>query len=75
MPTFGRGYSRLEVATLRDLPVPNIEELQTREIEELAQLNRVAAEDRRARSEIDRIVASMFGLEGEELRIMGIDAE
>ena len=75
MPTFGRGYSRLEVATLRDLPVPNLEELQTREIEALAHFNRVAVEDKRARGEIDRIVASMFGLEIEELRIMGIGAE
>lgn len=75
MPTFGRGYSRLEVATLRDLPVPNLEELQTHEIEALARLNKMAVEDRRARHEIDRIVASMFGLESEELRLMGIEAE
>lgn len=73
MPTFSRGYSRLEVATLKDLPVPIIDDLQAFEIEHLATLNRSASTDRKAVREIDRIVSSMFGLQDDDLKLMGID--
>lgn len=72
MPTFGGGYSRLEVATLRDMPVPILEDLQTHEIEQLAALYRDAKKDRRARREIDKLVAAMFDLEPDDLLLMGI---
>lgn len=72
MPTFSRGYSRLEVATLKDLPVPVLEELQTFEIERLAQLGRTASRDRSAAIEIDSLVSAMFGLQPDDLRSMGI---
>lgn len=72
MPTFSRGYSRLEVATLKELPVPILENLQTFEIENLAMLNRRASKDSSTALEIDRIVSSMFGLQNEDLQLMGI---
>ncbi|MEC9067784.1 MAG: N-6 DNA methylase [Pseudomonadota bacterium] len=74
MPTFSRGYSRLEVATLKEVPVPKLEGLQTFEIERLAKLNRDASKDRAAAFEIDRLVASMFDLEDDELNLLGIES-
>ncbi|MGQ0661604.1 Eco57I restriction-modification methylase domain-containing protein [Sphingosinicella sp.] len=75
VPTFSRGYSRLEPATLKNMPVPAVEEVSGAEIREVADLVDKAPTSRSAERRIDEIVQKLFSLRREEAALVGIQPE
>jgi hypothetical protein len=72
VPTYSRGYSRLEPATLKAIPVPFVEQVETSLLEEIAQLVDRSAESADAQERLDRLVRELYSLREEEAEIVGI---
>lgn len=74
VPTFSRGYSRLEPATLKSMPVPDLADVGTPLLREVGQLVDDASQSRVAEQRIDQIMQKLYRLRDEELAIVGIRA-
>jgi hypothetical protein len=74
-PKYGRGYSRVEVNSLRDIPVPDINRLDSHRVISIAEtvdnLSKRFSED--LDNEIDREICDLYGFSASErVEILGI---
>lgn len=74
VPTFSRGYSRLEPATLKGMPMPNLEDIDAPLLEEVARLVDEVAVSKLAERRIDEIMHALYSLKEEEAAIVGFKA-
>jgi hypothetical protein len=67
-PKFKHGYNRVEVASIRDLPVPHPARVRPSDMNAILQLVDAALSDRKAKvqPEIDQLVERIYGLDGSE---------
>lgn len=72
VPMFSRGYSRLEPATLKGMPVPNLAEVGAPLMNEVAELVDRASTSRPAEARIESIMRELYSLKDEEAALMGI---
>jgi N-6 DNA Methylase/TaqI-like C-terminal specificity domain len=72
VPAYSRGYSRLEPATLKSMPVPPLEQVETSLIREVAELVDRASGSTEAQEQLDDIMRGLYSLRDDEAAIVGI---
>jgi len=73
---YSKGYARLEVRTLRSLPIPDPSQIHLEKLKsiiELAELFINNKENFNSYHELDKIVSSIYGLKEAEKKIMGFE--
>lgn len=73
VPTYSKGYSRLEPATLRGLPVPDFKSIEPVKLERFLELARQPVKDLNTDDEMDEMVMDFYGLGALERRALGRD--
>jgi hypothetical protein len=71
VPSYSRGYSRLEPATLRSLPVPDLSQISPAQLQRFIELVRDAPKDMAAEDELDELAIEFYGLGSHERRALG----
>ncbi|MEG3088148.1 Eco57I restriction-modification methylase domain-containing protein [Sphingomonas sp. PB4P5] len=71
VPTYSKGYSRLEPATLKNLPVPDFRLIDPVKLERFLQLVKQSNKDLSVEDEIDELVIEFYGLGPSERRALG----
>ncbi len=71
VPSYSKGYSRVEPATLRDMPVPDLTQISPGKMDRFLDLVRRSDKDGQTEAEIDELVADFYNLGSHERAIVG----
>jgi hypothetical protein len=72
VPSYSKGYSRLEPATLKNVPVPDLAKIDTAKLDRFIELVRKGSKDLVVDNELEELAMDFYGLGPQERRAIGM---